>query len=308
MSDDNMPTHYLNLGAHNYTRYPLTPFISILKFTQNITWCPSTSLHIFTVYISTAMPLSNHPVSINILQVTAGALPPLPSWPRTCWCPWRPAPLSRRAAGVAATLAAESGRRPAGPRRWAATRTLGSGVGSWEFIPCFSNVITCYPPTPALAKAGAAPGTTAGVELLLLSFPRSNLSRSQQRCPKATSRKHSPGMLHPSAKTSRHLDMKITCFGQVSFPADGFVFQGQSSRSRIPVVAVQVLDLMKTAGTVLCLPCGHQTREAVRRAFAANRHPKATSMASYGRPSLPLGHINGFLWESKLAVCQPLNP
>ena len=30
-----------------------------------------------------------------------------------------------------------------------------------------------YPPTPALAKAGAAPGTTAGVELLLVSFPRS---------------------------------------------------------------------------------------------------------------------------------------
>jgi hypothetical protein len=29
-----------------------------------------------------------------------------------------------------------------------------------------------YPPTPAFAKAGAAPGTTAGVELLLLSFPR----------------------------------------------------------------------------------------------------------------------------------------
>ena len=31
---------------------------------------------------------------------------------------------------------------------------------------------TRNPPTPALAKAGAAPGTTAGVELLLLSFPR----------------------------------------------------------------------------------------------------------------------------------------
>ena len=30
------------------------------------------------------------------------------------------------------------------------------------------------PPTPAFAKAGAAPGTTAGVELFLLSFPRSN--------------------------------------------------------------------------------------------------------------------------------------
>ena len=29
--------------------------------------------------------------------------------------------------------------------------------------------IYIYPPTPALAKAGAAPGTTAGVELILLS-------------------------------------------------------------------------------------------------------------------------------------------
>ena len=51
-----------------------------------------------------------------------------------------------------------------------------------------------------------------------------------------TSRKPSPGMRHPPVKTSRHLDMKIICFGQVSLPAEGFVFQGQSSRSRIPVV------------------------------------------------------------------------
>ena len=33
-------------------------------------------------------------------------------------------------------------------------------------------------------------------------------------------------MLRPPVKTSRHLDMKITCFGQVSFPPEGFVFQG----------------------------------------------------------------------------------
>ena len=31
------------------------------------------------------------------------------------------------------------------------------------------HTISIYPPTPALAKAGAAPGTTAGVELILLS-------------------------------------------------------------------------------------------------------------------------------------------
>ena len=42
-------------------------------------------------------------------------------------------------------------------------------------------------------------------------------------CPKATSRKHFPGMLRPPVKTSRHLDMKITCFGQVRFPPEGFV-------------------------------------------------------------------------------------
>ena len=109
---------------------------------------------------------------------------------------------------------------------------------------CLYNIIG----KSALAKAGAAPGTTASVELLLLSFPRSNPSRSQQRCHKATSRKHSPGMLHPAVKTSRHLDMKITCFGQVSFPAEGFVFQGQSSRSRIPVVKVQVIDSDENVG------------------------------------------------------------
>ena len=50
---------------------------------------------------------------------------------------------------------------------------------------------------------------------------------------------------------------------------------------------------------------------------AANSHPEATHQASYG----PFGmlhpaanrhpkatHINGFLWASKPAVCQPLNP
>ena len=35
---------------------------------------------------------------------------------------------------------------------------------------------------------------------------------------------------------------------------------------------------------------------AVRQAFAANRHPKATSMASYGRPSLPTGTPRPHQW------------
>jgi len=42
---------------------------------------------------------------------------------------------------------------------------------------CRHMLKTAYPPTPALAKAGAAPGTTAGVELVFLSFKCLNASR-----------------------------------------------------------------------------------------------------------------------------------
>ena len=44
-------------------------------------------------------------------------------------------------------------------------------------VPQAGFLIYIYPPTPAFAKAGAAPGTTAGVELVFLS----------NRHPKATS-------------------------------------------------------------------------------------------------------------------------
>ena len=84
-------------------------------------------------------------------------------------------------------------------------------------------------------------------------------------------------MRHPPVQISRHLDMKIICCGQVSFPAEILVFQGQSSRSRISVVAVQVIDLMKTAGPVLCLPCGHQTREGACAGFTCAR-PSARAL------------------------------
>ena len=44
-------------------------------------------------------------------------------------------------------------------------------------IDAISASIYPYPPTPALAKAGATPGTTAGVELVFLSFKCLNASR-----------------------------------------------------------------------------------------------------------------------------------
>ena len=86
-------------------------------------------------------------------------------------------------------------------------------------------------------------------------------------------------------------------------------------------------------GQIHC--CFWAVQRSVRQAFAANGHPKATSMVSSGLPAQakatprpdPLlflgspasrwpgtrseqasqGHIHGFLWASKLAVCQPEN-
>ena len=88
-----------------------------------------------------------------------------------------------------------------------------------------------------------------------------------------------------------------------------------------------------TQGQIHC--CFWAVQRSFRQAFAANGHPKATSMVSYGLPAQakatprpdPLlflggpasrwpgtrseqasqGHIHGFLWASKLAVCQPEN-
>ena len=130
---------------------------------------------------------------------------------------------------------------------------------------------------------------------------------------KATSRKHFPGMLRPPVKTSRHLDMKITCFGQVSFTPEGFVWRFclsspkqpfphscSSSSNHWPRLQLKTLKTLKTVTWHEQAPQGH------------------TSMASYGPLHLacfilqptgtPRPHINGFLWASKPAVCQPLNP
>ena len=93
--------------------------------------------------------------------------------------------------------------------------------------------------------------------------------------------------------------MKIICFGQVSLPAEGFVFQGQSSRSRIPVVAVQVIDLMQTAGPVLCLPCGHQTRKGACAGFTCARpSARALNVQAAGQhlAGISCTHMGTHIW------------
>ena len=108
---------------------------------------------------------------------------------------------------------------------------------------------------------------------------------------KTTSRKHFPGMLRPPVKTSRHLDMKITCFGQVSFTPEGFVWRFCLSSPKQPFP--------------------HSCSSS------SNHWPRLQLMGRLNNPlacfilqptGTPRPHINGFLWASKPAVCQPLNP
>ena len=165
---------------------------------------------------------------------------------------------------------------------------------------------------------------------------------------KATSRKHFPGMLRPPVKTSRHLDMKITCFGQVSFPPEGFVWRFCLSSPKQPFPhscssssnhwpRLKRLKPLKALTTLTWLasscsqqpPRGHTSMASygpLKHSLgmlhpAANRHPKATHQwLLMGRLNNPLAcfilqptgtprpHINRFLWASKPAVCQPFNP
>ena len=120
-----------------------------------------------------------------------------------------------------------------------------------------------YPPTPAFAKAGAAPGTTAGVELVFLS----------NRHPKATSMAFygRPSLPFASLKT-----LQTATTPPSPLP---WLLMGFQRRQKLP------------QGQIHC--CFWAVQRAVRQAFAANGHPKATSMASSGLPA-----------ASKLAVCQ----
>ena len=138
----------------------------------------------------------------------------------------------------------------------------GPPVISWFINP--SNY--SYPPTPALAKAGAAPGTTAGVELVFLS----------NRHPKATSMA-SYGRPAQAIATRRPDPSLLLGGSACRLPG---IRSQQASQGHINASYTSMASYGRPSFF-------WAVQRAVRQAFAANRHPKATSMASYGRPSLP---------------------
>ena len=172
----------------------------------------------------------------------------------------------------------------------------------------FSPGFLAYPPTPALVKAGAAPGTTAGVELLLLCFPRSNPSRSQQ-APQC----HINGFLWASKRA-------------VCQP-NGFLWASKRAvcqplnwprlACRLPALKLTPLLLggpaYRSPGVTRFKPIGQLTgteghingffRDAVSQAAnsaAPRPHRLNILLACFilQPPGTPRPHINSFLWAS----------
>ena len=68
---------------------------------------------------------------------------------------------------------------------------------------CRHMLKTAYPPTPALAKAGAAPRTTAGVELVFLSFKCLNASRQIRSACRLPPQPSLVGALHAQPRAQK---------------------------------------------------------------------------------------------------------
>ena len=138
--------------------------------------------------------------------------------------------------------------------------------------------IYIYPPTPAFAKAGAAPGTTAGVDLVFLSnrHPKATSMASYGR--PAFSRRSSVPFARHSQPTGIPRPHQWLLMGVQAcrLPAPKPLKRLKPSKRSKPLKLSKPLKPFLWASSA-----GIATR------FAANRHPKATSMASYGRPSLP---------------------
>ena len=152
--------------------------------------------------------------------------------------------------------------------------------------------VSIYPPTPALAKAGAAPGTTAGVELFFvpnaLHFPRATQAIA-------------PSVHRPGATQATAISVHFPRATHATAISVSTAFQNATGRGRPCAVPTSPwgrgskevqgcrLPAFKTPQT---LPCSSQAPLRPRQTFPA-------------APTSPWGRGSVFLWTFKAAVCQP---
>ena len=181
-----------------------------------------------------------------------------------------------------------------------------------------------YPPTPAFAKAGAAPGTTAGVELVFLSnrHPKATSMASYGRPAQAigkarsiaSSRRSSVPFARHSQPTgiprphqwllmgvqtfSRRSSVPFTRHSQptgIPRPHQWLLMGVQACRLPAPKPLKPSKPLKPLKLSKLCKSVSGQihcffwaVQRAVRQAFASQQASQGHINGYYGRPSLPL--------------------
>ena len=149
--------------------------------------------------------------------------------------------------------------------------------------------IAIYPPTPAFAKAGAAPGTTAGVDLVLFQTLQTfTLKQLPQQAPQGQG--HSNDFLWVS-KLPFASPQRLQTHPKIPNPQG----QGHSNET-----------FYRLSKLPFASPQRPQTFQNKIPNTFLNRHPRAKATSPTGTPGP--GHSNGFLWAFKAAVCQPANP
>ena len=156
-----------------------------------------------------------------------------------------------------------------------------------------------YPPTPALAKAGAAPGTTAGVELVFLSHINGFWWASKRAICHALNAEKASNLYNLSFLATGiprpHQWPLIGPKPAVAWPSTLQKLQTVTTLQKLRRTPNRAGKSSQATSMRNAQPCRQKlpqgqihrffwaVQPAVRQAFAANRHPKAT----YRRPSLP---------------------
>ena len=122
------------------------------------------------------------------------------------------------------------------------------------------------------------------------------------RCPKATSLKHSLGMLHPAANRHPKATHQWLLMGVQACRLPAL-------KPLKPLKRLKTFKTLKTLKTVQTVQKLLWTPNRAGNSAAPRPHRLNILLACFilQPTGTPRPHINGFLWASKPAVCQPLN-
>ena len=166
-----------------------------------------------------------------------------------------------------------------------------------------------YPPTPALDKARAAPGTTAGVELFFvpnaLHFPRA----TQALC--SPPRSHSGHSNFCALPTSHSCHSNLCFYGETQqAAADPVQFQQVPETVAVKRFKAAVCQPSKLAKTTQTLPCSSQVDccTQIDGRFALSSRCCSQVHCKMGTGKQNKGHNSKRKWSLSLSLSLPDHP